>query len=112
MILVIGGAWQGKLTWAIKQWKIGPDGLCDLAQGYVPGKQCYYHLEALTRAGLPLPAFEKGAVVISREVGCGVVPMDPEERLWRERHGAALQQLSRQAEQVFRVFCGLAEVLK
>lgn len=114
MKLIIGGAYQGKLTWAVEQFGLTPDTLCDLAQGFQPGKRCYYHLEAFTRAGgaVSPDRFPEDAIVISREVGSGVVPMDAAERAWRERHGALLQQLSRRSETVIRIFCGLPQQLK
>ena len=107
MKLIIGGAYQGKLTWAVEQFGLTPDTLCDLAQGFQPGKRCYYHLEAFTRAeeSAAPELFTEDAVIISREVGSGVVP-------WRERHGALLQQLSRRSETVIRIFCGLPQHLK
>ena len=58
-----------------------------------------------------LPLFEN-AVVVCREVSGGIVPMDGEERAWRERHGTLMQDMARGADRVTRVFCGLAEVLK
>ena len=78
MKLIIGGAYQGKLTWAVEQFGLAPDTLCDLAQGFQPGKRCYYHLEAFTRAeeSAAPELFPEDAVIISREVGSGVVPMD------------------------------------
>ena len=114
MKLIIGGAYQGKLTWAVEQFGLTPDMLCDLAQGFRPGKRCYYHLEAFTRTGgaVSPDRFPEDAVIISREVGSGVVPMDAAERAWRERHGALLQQLSRRSETVIRIFCGLPQQLK
>ena len=114
MKLIIGGADQGKLTWAVEQFGLTPDMLCDLARGFQPGKRCYYHLEALTRTGgaVSPDRFPEDAIVISREVGSGVVPMDAAERAWRERHGALLQQLSRRSETVIRIFCGLPQHLK
>ena len=114
MKLILGGAYQGKLTWAVEQFGLAPDMLCDLARGFQPGKRCYYHLEALTRAGgaVSTDRFPEDAIVISREVGSGVVPMDAAERAWRERHGALLQQLSRRSETVIRIFCGLPQHLK
>ena len=114
MKLIIGGAYQGKLTWAVEQFGLTPDMLCDLARGFQPGKRCYYHLEALTRTGgaVSPDRFTEDAIVISREVGSGVVPMDAAERAWRERHGALLQQLSRRSETVIRIFCGLPQHLK
>ena len=113
MYLIIGGAYQGKLTWAVERFGLTPDALCDLAHGFQPGKRCYYHLEAFTRAedSVSPDLFPEDAVVISREVGSGVVPMDAAERVWRERHGALLQQLSRRSETVIRFFCGLPQQL-
>lgn len=111
MILVIGGAYQGKLTWAKAQFDLRDGDCCDLAKGFEGGKRCYYHLEAATRRG-EMPPFPEDAVVIAREVGCGVVPMDGGERAWRERHGAALQALAKRADRVYRVFCGLGERLQ
>ena len=79
MKLIIGGAYQGKLTWAVEQFGLAPDMLCDLAQGFQPGKRCYYHLEAFTRAeeSAAPELFPEDAVIISREVGSGVVRWTP-----------------------------------
>ena len=116
MELVIGGAFQGKLTWALAHYGLTMDDVCDLAaEDPVPGKSCYWHLEALSRREADveryLPLFEN-AVVIAREVGGGIVPMDGEERAWRERHGTLVQQLARRAKHVTRILCGLTEELK
>ena len=78
MELVIGGAFQGKLTWALRHYGLTMADVCDLAAGDpAPGKKCYWHLESLTRrcdnAEQYLPLFEN-AVVITREVGGGIVP--------------------------------------
>lgn len=71
MKLIIGGAYQGKLTWAVEQFGLAPDTLCDLAPGFPAGKRCYYHLEAFTRAeeSAAPELFPEDAVIISREVG-------------------------------------------
>ena len=115
MDLILGGAYQGKLTWAAAQYGLREGDVCDLAREPVRPARCYTHLEALTkRDEAPerwLPRLEN-SVVISREIGCGVVPMEAFERQWRERHGTFLQQLARKAERVTRVFCGLTEELK
>ena len=83
MELVIGGAFQGKLTWALAHYGLTMEDVCDLAAGDpVPGKRCYYHLEALTRrCGDPeryLPLLEN-AVVITREAAASCP--------WTERSG-------------------------
>jgi len=116
MILILGGAWQGKLTYAMEQYGFSKEECLDLAENDpMPGYRCYYHLEAWTeRCETPGEYTElfRNAVVISREIGSGVVPMEQSERFWRERHGRYLRVLSKEAEQVIRLFCGLPEVLK
>lgn len=116
MQLVLGGAYQGKLTWAMKEYHIAQDEVLDLAShDPAPGYRCYTHLEALTRRDLNPRQWTElfaSAVVISREIGGGIVPLDAAERAWRERHGAMLQTLAARAQRVTRVFCGLTEELK
>ena len=49
MILILGGAWQGKLTWAASHGMVGP--MFDLKDGWPEAPvRCCRHLEALTRA--------------------------------------------------------------
>ena len=46
MDLIIGGAYQGKLTLAAQEYGLTPGDICDLAAGEpVPGARCYIHLE-------------------------------------------------------------------
>ena len=51
-------------------------------------------------------------ILILRDVFCGVVPMNPQTRLWRQKTGRLAQYLSREAKQVSRIFCGLEQRLK
>ena len=116
MILIIGGAFQGKLAYALKAYNLTENDVCDLAVSHPePGYKCYWHLEALSRRNNDitrfLPLFED-ADVIARQVNGGIVPMDGAERAWRENYGVLLQQLAKKAEHVTRVFCGIAEELK
>ena len=105
MDLIIGGAYQGKCTFAAEKYRLTAADICDLAADAPAPARCYVHLEALPR----LLAAE---VVVARESGSGVVPIDAGERAWRERHGRLLRQLAESAGHVYRVFCGLTEELK
>ncbi len=51
-------------------------------------------------------------IVICNEVGCGIVPLDADERAWREQVGRACCTLAESAEQVIRLCCGLPQYLK
>ena len=50
--------------------------------------------------------------VICNEVGCGLVPIQAEERQRREAVGRLCCQLAERAEAVYRISCGLAIRLK
>lgn len=124
MILVFGGACQGKLSWAVKTFGLNSGDLKDCAQGFPKEKApCLYHLEEVSLAyaekGLDTVQFLEerqeiwhDSVLICRDIGCGVVPIDSLERLWREENGKMLRYLANQAERVSRIFCGLEARLK
>lgn len=51
-------------------------------------------------------------VVISDEIGNGIVPVDAFEREYRERTGRMLIKLAEQADEVVRVLCGIGQKIK
>lgn len=57
-------------------------------------------------------ALSRYEVVISTEVGGGVVPADAEERAFRESAGRLSCLLTERADVVVRVCCGLPQFLK
>ena len=48
----------------------------------------------------------------SDEVGCGVTPVDPRQRLAREQTGRLCAALAARAQKVVRVCCGIPTVIK
>lgn len=52
------------------------------------------------------------AVITCDEIGCGIVPIDKTDRLWREMTGDACQYLAARAAKVCHVVCGIPMVLK
>ena len=97
MDLIIGGAYQGKCTFAAEKYRLTAADICDLAADAPAPARCYVHLESLTRRGQAaeaLPLLLAAEVVVAREIGSGVVPIDAGERAWRERHGRLLRQLA------------------
>ncbi len=51
-------------------------------------------------------------IITADEIGCGLVPLDKEEREYRDSYGRFLQELARRAEKVIRVTCGITERIK
>ena len=52
------------------------------------------------------------AIVTCSEVGAGIVPLDAQERAWREAVGRMSCELASQADAVVRMVCGIPVVLK
>ncbi len=117
VILVTGGLAQGKLDWALARSgytmeQTSPDpastvpiltGLEELVRG------------TLEKGGEPeslLPALLEKEYVLCREVGAGIVPIDPMERRWREETGRLCCKLAERAGGVVRLWCGIPQWLK
>ena len=119
MDLIIGGAYQGKLDYAVRRFGLTENEICVCTADAPPdwGKRCITRLEEYVyycvSTGTPceMPC-RPDAVLIGRDIFCGVVPMDPLERQWREETGRVFARLSREAETVTRLFCGIAQRLR
>ncbi|WP_010168476.1 bifunctional adenosylcobinamide kinase/adenosylcobinamide-phosphate guanylyltransferase [Candidatus Epulonipiscium viviparus] len=51
-------------------------------------------------------------VVICTEIGCGIIPLDKQERQWREAVGRAACKLAAAATQVFKLEAGIPIQIK
>lgn len=52
------------------------------------------------------------AIIICNEIGCGIVPLDKTDRLYRELTGRILVKLALKAEKVVRITCGIPQRIK
>lgn len=109
MIFIIGGAYQGKTDFAKN----------NFGEEYQLINQ--YHLrvkEQLRKGKDPIAEAEKllketeNCVIISDEIGYGLVPVDKFERLYRETSGRVNCYFAGQAEQVIRVVSGIGSRIK
>ena len=126
MVLIIGGAYQGKLDYALGRFGLtdGDVYRCEIDNVETPAGKCaVYGLDkwilALLKAGMDTAEAVRrfadangAAVVICDDISCGVVPIDPLERKWREATGRALVELTKSADEVVRMFCGIPTKLK
>ena len=51
-------------------------------------------------------------VVVTDEVGCGIVPLEPFERDWREQTGRICTRLAAASRKVYRVILGIGKEIK
>ena len=120
MILIIGGAYQGKLDYAKENFGITDSDVYTCGTREIDfSKRCIYKIEKFTAHNEdPIGYFEahredwRSSILIMQDIFCGVVPMGAENRAWRQRTGRLAQYLSKEAQQVSRIFCGLEQRLK
>ena len=125
MILIFGGAFQGKLDYARKHWNFNEDDIfyCDNSLTIDLSKKVIYGLEKFCFACVCEDADAKGVlkmsdepltdkIIIMDDVSQGVVPIDTDRRAWREDVGRTMLWLAKEADEVHRVFCGLGQRIK
>lgn len=123
MILVFGGAYQGKLDYVRNNF--GIDKVSDCSDGSRPdfAADAVYGIDGFVlqcvRDGVEAAEIfreEKELwqekILIMTDVSQGLVPMEAEQRAFREMNGRLLLYLAAEAEQVHRVFCGLGKRVK
>lgn len=123
MILIFGGAYQGKLDYAKEHFGIKT--VCDCREGREPdfaldaicGLECFV-LECV-KTGKEAADFFRQAkeqwqdkVFIVTDISQGIVPMDKDLRAMREMNGRLMLYLAAESEQVIRVFCGIGKKVK
>ena len=105
MILVVGGAFQGKQEFAR-----------ELAARRKMETINFFHnrIQKILEDGEDGEAYirdllEKtpNVVIVMDEVGAGVVPVERSDREYRDAVGRAGQLLAREAKEVYRVICGI-----
>ena len=126
MILIFGGAYQGKLEYAREKYNIAEEDIfCCSEDSAQPdfSKKLIYGLENFTFAcvkeGLEAKTILESnidklddKIIICADISQGIVPMDKDQRDWREMTGRAMLYLGKQADTVIRVFCGLGHEIK
>ncbi len=124
MILIIGGAYQGKYEYARKMypdisWIDGQT--CEEEEIYSCSAVCHFHsyLERMMRQGKSVKGLagrladeNPDIVIVSDEIGYGIVPVDRFEREYREAVGRVCTELAVYADKVFRVVCGIGIKVK
>lgn len=141
MILVVGGCFQGKLEYGLSllNEETGRDPEA-AGERIADGETCTWeealerpvlnHFHALIRRVMAagetellfppeteLPALMEALaaskqLILSDEIGNGIVPLDPIERRYRELTGRLCCRLAASASQVHRVVCGLGNRIK
>lgn len=122
--LIIGGAYQGKTTWAKSTFMLCENDVFVCSTDFPPdfSKKCITHYEnyigyCLKNGLSPKTDFSAGTkdngtkIIICDDIFCGVVPTDDFQRKLREETGLALQKIASTSD-VIRIFCGIPQRIK
>jgi hypothetical protein len=126
MILIFAGAHQGKLSYALERFKLNENDIhrCNSEDVNVPAnKKVLYEIDkwvlALVKDGIDVEGAvgrliesNKDAVVICNDISCGILPIDPMLRKWRDAVGKSQAMLSHNSHEVIRLFCGIPTRIK
>lgn len=125
MILITGGAYQGKLDFAKRAFGVseGDVTYCTEETENISDAKVICRLEKMV-----LGFVERGAdaeqfvvenlekmrdkIIIADDVSRGLVPLDKVERAFRETNGRCLNVIAKAADEVYVVFCGIENRIK
>lgn len=126
MILIIGGAYQGKIDFVKNEFKITEDDIFYCNEKNISlnfNKKVIYKFEKLILALIenniePISFINenlenfKNKIIICEDISCGIVPIEYKMRILREKVGQSLVIFSKNSDRVVRLFCGIPMDLK
>ena len=124
MVLVFGGAYNGKLDFVKEQFNVSEDDIfycgvneIDFSKKVICGLHKFTYNNTLKNKSSLEYIKEninlfKDKIIISDEISSGIVPLKKEDRMWREETGRCLQYLSKESSCVYRIFCGIPTIIK
>lgn len=126
MVLIFGGAYQGKQDYALETYGLSVKDVyqCDLESMVINfDKKVIANLERFILACIKEEVSAKEClednieklrdkIIICDDISQGVVPVDKTERAWREMTGRTMTYLGQEADEVIRVFCGIGTRVK
>lgn len=130
MIFIFGGKYQGKTAYALSQYGENLK-VCDLAEDILVKESMSKMYEAdviknvqegarrmLVEDISPLGFFTENIdrleqkILIGTEIGCGIVPLEKNDRIWRDETGRVYQLLAKKASKVERIWAGIPVTIK
>ena len=124
MIFIIGGRSQGKTDYVLKNYPSAEicDG-ADMSTAELENIACIDNFHLLIKRLLKdgkctdtlidtIYAGNPSIIIICDEIGSGIVPLEKEDRIYRETVGRMLCRAVKKADRVERIACGIGQCLK
>ena len=124
MTLIIGGAYSGKNEYVQQHFNISQDDIidganCSAEQIYscraIKNFQLYVkRFSVENAASLAGKIYEQNCdiIIISNDIGSGIIPMEKSDRLWREETGKTCCAIAGMSDSVIRMCCGIPTAIK
>ncbi|MCE9655225.1 bifunctional adenosylcobinamide kinase/adenosylcobinamide-phosphate guanylyltransferase [Clostridium celatum] len=124
MILIFGGAYNGKLEFIKEKFEVSDDEIfyctdskIDYSKKVISGFHKFTYSNVLNEINSLQYIKEnmnlfQDKIIVCDEISSGIVPLKKEDRKWREETGRCLQFLSKESSSVYRVFCGIPTIIK
>ena len=126
MIMITGGAFQAKTEFAKKTFSLDDNDIingesCGFDDIFTAKCVVNFHLfiKRLMNSNIdPIEFSDKiirdnsQIIIILNEIGCGIIPIEKSDRIWRETVGRTGCFIAQNSEKVIRVNCGISMYLK
>lgn len=126
MIMITGGAFQGKTDYAKQRFGFSDSEVlngesCDLEEVFTAKCVAEYHLivKRLLEEDADTQEFTRrlcreapDAVIIINEIGAGIIPLEKNERIRREETGRSGCIIAENSREVIRIVCGIPVKIK
>lgn len=109
MILVTGGHWSGKKEFVRETLGFSSE---EFSSDPASSEDVFYFQGGLEPTEVIYSHLRNKKVVIFPEMGCGLVPMDEKQRLYRDEWGRMGCLLAKEAREVYRVTMGIGVKIK
>ena len=126
MIMITGGAFQGKREYAKKRFGFFDE---DILNGGSCDFEAFFTVKCITDYQLAVKRLleenadpekftrrlcreNSGAVIIINEIGGGIIPLEKNERIWREETGRSGCIIAENSREVIRLVCGVPVEIK
>lgn len=104
MIFIIGGVCQGKSEFAKS---FGLPVFDNLEKSIKKWLENGDDIDAKINSIL-----EEKSVIVCTEIGCGIVPLEKTDRIWREETGRTACKIAQRAEKVYKMEAGIPQQIK
>lgn len=126
MYLITGGAYQGKSNYAVSVFKFDNNSIVDgktvnfeEINKYLCIKNFHILVRRMMKDGktteeikIIVDSLNENTVIITDEIGNGIIPVDQFERDWREQTGRICCYIASQSRKVVRLTGGIPVIIK